>query len=130
MSARILIVDDDKEVREIVMFVLSRNGFEVVAAEDGRQLQRLLDICLKEEIGQLPDLIMLDVMMPGEDGYQICYNLRHDPATRHIPIIIITAHTEDIYQRISVDLGAIQHITKPFHPLALAEQVKGLLKMR
>ena len=126
MSRRILIVDDDKEVREIVMFVLSRHGFEVIAAEDGWQLQQLL----KEEIVGLPDLIMLDVMIPGGDGYQICHNLRQDPTTRHIPIIILTAHTEDIYQRISVDLGAVQHITKPFHPLVLAEQVKGLLQMR
>lgn len=106
------------------MFVLSRHGFEVVAAEDGRRLQHLL----KEGMVELPDLIMLDVMIPGEDGYQICHHLRHDPVTQSIPIIILTAHAEDIYQRISEDVGAVQHITKPFHPLVLAEQVKGLLK--
>ena len=122
MSKRIIVVDDDKEVREIITFVLSHNGFEVITASSGQQLQYLL-------VSQLPDLIILDVMMPGEDGYRICSSLRSDPQTRHIPVMIITAHVEDIYKRISVDLGAAQHMTKPFHPLELAERVKILLEM-
>ena len=122
MSKRIIAVDDDKEVREIITFVLSCNGFEVETASNGQQLQLLLSS------QQAPDLIILDVMMPGEDGYRICKGLRDDPQTQHIPIMIITGHTEDIYQRVSVDLGAVQHMTKPFHPLELAEKVKALLE--
>ena len=123
MSKRIIVVDDDKEVQEIVTFVLRRNGFEVSAVSDGQQLQHLLNT----DHFQLPDLIILDVMMPGRNGYQICSDLRSNPEMQHIPIMIITAHAEDIYERISVDMGAAQHITKPFHPLELAEKVKALL---
>lgn len=121
MAKRVLIVDDHKEIREIATFVLMCNGFEVDTAASGRQLQHILS-------GQLPDLIILDVMMPGMDGYYICRSLRNDPLTQHIPIMIITAHIEDIYERISGDLGAVEHLTKPFHPLELAERVKALLQ--
>ena len=121
MSKRIFVVDDDKEIREIVMFVLKRNGFEVAAACNGQQLQHLL-------IQHTPDLIILDVMMPGEDGYHIFSNLRSDPQARHIPVVIMTSHPEDIYERISVDLGAAEHMTKPFHPFELMEKVKALLQ--
>ena len=66
--------------------------------------------------------------MPGEDGYQIFNTLRSDPQTRHIPVVIMTAHAEDIYERISVDLGAAKHMIKPFHPFELVEKVKVLLQ--
>lgn len=119
MQKHIVVVDDDKEIREIITFALTHNGFDVATASTGAQLQRLLDT-------RMPDLILLDVMMPGQDGYQIFYHLRNDVLTRHIPVIIMTAHSEDIYARISHDLGAT-HITKPFHPLDLVERVKTLL---
>ncbi len=126
MSKRVIVVDDDREVQEIVTFVLTCHGFEVVAASNGLQLQQLLTT----ESFHLPDLIILDVMMPGEDGYQICRGLRSDPQTQNIPVMIITAHSEGIYERISRDLGAAQHMTKPFHPLELAEKVKVLLERK
>jgi DNA-binding response OmpR family regulator len=119
MVQHIVVVDDDKEIREIITFALGHNGFEVAAASNGAQLQNLLAV-------RVPDLILLDVMMPGQDGYQIFYRLRTDPLTRHVPVIIMTAHAEDIYARISHDLGAA-HLTKPFHPLAMVEKVKALL---
>ena len=120
MLKRIIVVDDDKEIREIITFVLTHHGFKVSAASDGQQLQHLL-------IQLIPDLIILDVMMPGEDGYHICSSLRSNAQTRHIPVIIMTAHVEDIYERISLDLGVADHITKPFHPVELVEKVKVLL---
>lgn|SRR5579859_1967360 len=122
MHRRVLIVDDDKEIREIVTFALTCNGFEVIALSSGQQLQLQL-----HEMAALPDLIILDVMMPGEDGYHICSMLRSSPYTGHIPVMIMTAHAEHIYEQISVDLGAAMHMTKPFHPLKLVEQVKQLL---
>ncbi len=119
MSKYIVVVDDDKEIREIITFALTQNGFEVAVANNGAQLRSLLEV-------RAPDLVILDVMMPGQDGYQIFYHLHNDIQTRQIPIIIMTAHAEDIYARISHDLGAI-HLTKPFHPLDLVEKVKSLL---
>src|SRR6266704_5718276 len=77
MSKRIIVVDDDKEIREIVTFVLNRNGFEVAVACNGRQLEHLL-------AAQMPDLIILDVTMPGQDGYEIFSGLRSDPQTQQI----------------------------------------------
>lgn len=121
MTKRVFIVDDDREIREIITFALSQHGFEVAAVNNGEQLQRLLT-------SHLPDLIILDIMMPGENGYQIFNSLRRDAQTQHIPVMIMTAHSEHIYQRISVDLGADEHITKPFHPLDLVERVKALLQ--
>lgn len=121
MTHRVVVVDDDKEVQEIVTFVLRRNGFDVAVASDGQQLQNVLTTTA-------PDLIILDVMMPGLDGYQIFANLRENAATRHIPVIIMTAHVENIYERISLDLGAAEHIIKPFHPLDLVGKVQRLLQ--
>src|SRR2546430_4136551 len=77
MSKRIVVVDDDKEVQEIITFALTRNGFDVSVASHGQHLQQLL-------AAQTPDLIILDVMMPGVDGYQIFGSLRTNPSTRHI----------------------------------------------
>ncbi|HZU70123.1 MAG TPA: response regulator [Ktedonobacteraceae bacterium] len=122
MPKQIIVVDDDKEVREIITFALTRTGFEVHAASNDRQLEDLLAV-------QMPDLIILDVMMPGMDGYSLFEHLRSRLETRHVPVIIMTAHAEDIYQRISLDLGAAQHITKPFHPLEVVEKVKKLLQV-
>ena len=121
MAHRVVVVDDDKEIQEIVTFVLSRNGFDVAVASDGHQLQDVLATTA-------PDLIILDVMMPGIDGYQIFSSLRANAATLHIPVIIMTAHAENIYERISLDLGAAEHITKPFHPLDLVGKVQRLLQ--
>ncbi|HEY0753064.1 MAG TPA: response regulator [Ktedonobacteraceae bacterium] len=119
MAQHIVVVDDDKEIREIITFALGHHGFEVVAASNGAQL-------LKQLAVHIPDLILLDIMMPGQDGYQIFYTLRTNPLTSHIPVIIMTAHAEDIYARITSDLGAV-HLTKPFHPLEMVEKVKALL---
>jgi two-component system phosphate regulon response regulator OmpR len=120
MAKRILVVDDDEGMREIVVFVLGRYGFIVETIADGKQLDHRLAL-------QRPDLIILDIMMPGKDGYQICRNLRKNPETRHIPVMILTALAEDIYKRISDDLGVAQHLIKPFHPLVLVESVQKIL---
>lgn len=120
MPNRVVVVDDDKEVQEIVTFALKRNGFEVAVASNGQQLQDMLAT-------YTPDLVILDVMMPGLDGYQLFGSLRRNAATAHVPVIIMTAHAENIYERISLDLGAAVHITKPFHPLELVGRVQGLL---
>ena len=120
MKQRILIVDDEAGIREIIAFILEHHGFLVEKVESGKQLYQRLAV-------QLPDLIILDVMMPGEDGYKICRTLQRDPVTRQIPVVMITAHVEDIYKRISDDLGVAKHITKPFHSMVLVECVRAIL---
>ena len=122
MPKRIIVVDDDKEIREIVTFVLNCNGFDVAVAGNGQQLHHLL-------ASQMPDLIILDVMMPGQNGYELFSSLRSNPHTQQIPIIIMTARPENIFERISADLGAAKHVTKPFHPLDLVDTVKALLQI-
>jgi len=92
----------------------------VEAAANGLQLRQMLASCL-------PDLIILDIMMPGIDGYRLCAELKSNKQTHKIPIIMMTAHADGIYQRISADLGVEEHMTKPFHPLELAEKVVALL---
>lgn len=119
MRKHIVVVDDDKEIREIITFALTHNGFDVSTAGDGLQLQHVLS-------ARQPDLILLDVMMPGQDGYHIFHCLRNDPSTQHIPVIMMTAHAEHIYAQMSSNLGA-EHITKPFHPLEVIEKVKSIL---
>lgn len=121
MSKRILVVDDDQHIREIVTFALTRHHYEVTTAENGQQLTELLT-------SLQPDLVILDVMMPGLDGYHLFGSLQQHPSFRQIPVIIMTAHAEAIYEQISLDLGASEHITKPFHPLDLVEKVQKLLK--
>lgn len=121
MSHRIMIVDDDREIREILTFALTRHGFDVVVAENGQQFRQELP-------NFKPEVILLDVMMPGLDGYKLFTQLRQEESTRDIPVIIMTAHDEDIYERISIDLGASLHVTKPFHPLDLVEKVRTLLQ--
>lgn len=122
MPKYVIVVDDDKETREIVTFALKHNNFEVASVYNGQQLRQWLSTT-----SRLPDLIILDVMMPGEDGYQVCVSLRDNPLTTHIPIMMMTGHAEHIYERISTDLGVALHITKPFHPQELVERVQQLL---
>jgi DNA-binding response OmpR family regulator len=121
MSKRIVVADDDKEIRETITFVLVRYGFQVDAISSGQQLHHFLAF-------QLPDLIILDVVMPGEDGYHIYRALQANPMTHNIPVMMITTHAEDIYERISIDLGAVQHMTMPFHPHTLVEKVQAILE--
>jgi CheY-like chemotaxis protein len=121
MAKRILVIDDDEHIREIVLFALTRHDYDVTLAANGLQLQELLKT-------YTPDLIILDVMMPGLDGYRLFGELRQNPSTAHIPVVIMTAHAEKIYERISIDLGVSDHITKPFHPLELVSKVQHLLE--
>lgn len=118
----ILVVDDDKAIREIAVFALSHSGFAAGAVANDRQLW--------EELAKgLPDLLVVDVMMPGRNGYQICQLLRREERSRALPIIVMTAHDEGIYARLSADVGALHHLTKPFHPLELVELCRDVLEV-
>jgi two-component system OmpR family response regulator len=119
----VLYVDDDADIREIVQMSLSLDGELAVQLSDGgeRALASMRDQC--------PDLVMLDVMMPGMDGPSILAQMRADELLQHIPVIFMTAKTNASEVARFRDLSAIGVIAKPFDPMALCEQVKALWRV-
>lgn len=121
--AKILVVDDEPDAVELVEFNLKNAGFEVVTAADGAA-------ALKKARTSLPDLIVLDVMLPEVDGLEVCKLLRRDAATSGIPIIMLTAKAAEIDRVLGLELGADDYLTKPFSPRELMLRIKGLLRRR
>lgn len=117
----IFIVEDDLDIREMESYALKSSGFEVTACSSGAELFEALE---KDE----PELIMLDIMLPGEDGLSILSRLREDPKTRLTPIIMVTAKTSEIDKVKGLDRGADDYITKPFGVMELVSRVKALLR--
>ncbi|MEI8029095.1 MAG: two-component system response regulator OmpR [Comamonadaceae bacterium] len=118
---KIMIVDDDVRIRDLLRRYLTQEGFEVLQAEDGKSLTRLL---LRETV----DLIVLDLMMPGEDGLSICRRLR--AANDHTPIIMLTAKGEDVDRIVGLEVGADDYLGKPFNPRELLARVHAVLRRR
>ncbi|GIL09237.1 MAG: transcriptional regulator [Chloroflexota bacterium] len=120
MSEKILIVDDDIDSLKLIGLMLQRHGYEVVAASAGVQ-------ALSKAMADRPDLIILDIMMPDMDGYEVCRRLRANPETRPIPIIMFTAKTLVDDKVAGFEAGADDYLTKPTHPAELASRVKAIL---
>lgn len=120
MPDKILIVDDDIDSLKLIGLMLQRHGYEVVAANAGNQ-------ALSKAVSDHPDLIILDVMMPDMDGYEVCRRLRANPDTRAIPIIMFTAKTLVDDKVAGFEAGADDYLTKPTHPAELASRVKTIL---
>ncbi len=120
MAERILIVDDDIDSLKLIGLMLQRQGYEIAAANSGNQ-------ALNKVIGEPPDLIILDVMMPDMDGYEVCRRLRSDAKTQDIPIIMFTAKTLVDDKVAGFEAGADDYLTKPTHPAELASRVKAVL---
>lgn len=120
MSRRdhIVIVDDDAEIRSLLEDYLGRNGYDASSAAGGRELSRLLE-------RRRADLIVLDIMLPGEDGFEICRRLR---AESDVPIIMLTARDEDTDKIVGLELGADDYLAKPFNPRELLARIKGVLR--
>ena len=118
---RIAVVDDDARIRDLLRRYLSQEGFEVLLAEDGKALNRLLT---RENI----DLIVLDLMMPGEDGLSICRRLR--AANDTTPIIMLTAKVEDVDRIVGLEVGADDYLPKPFNPRELLARIHAVLRRR
>lgn len=121
MNAKILVVDDEPDALELVRFNLKNAGFEVVTAADGAQ-------AVKKARALLPDLILLDIMLPEVDGMEACKLLRRDPATTAIPIVMLTAKAAEIDRVLGLELGADDYVTKPFSPRELVLRVKAVLR--
>ncbi|MDD4766407.1 MAG: response regulator transcription factor [Desulfotomaculaceae bacterium] len=119
--SKILVVEDEKNILELVRFNLERAGFEVIATPDGA---RGLEMAREE----LPDLIILDVMLPGMNGFEVCRELQHDSATRFIPVIFLSARAGELDRVLGLEMGADDYIVKPFSPRELVARVKARLR--
>ena len=119
-KGKILVVDDEIYIVHILDFSLGMEGYEVSTALDGEQ-------ALEKARAEKPDLIVLDIMMPKLDGYETCKILKGDPATRDIPVILLSAKGRNIDQKIGFEVGADDYITKPFSPRKLVERINGIL---
>ena len=121
MNKKILIVDDEPDALELIAFNLKAAGFEVATAEDG-------DEGLRMARALLPALIVLDVMMPGMNGTEVCKRLKSEINTASIPIIMLTSKAAEIDRVLRLELGASDYVTKPFSPRELVLRVKNLLR--
>lgn len=121
--ARVMAVDDDHVIRGLLEVNLEMEGHEVITAVDG---QDALDRVREEN----PDLILLDVMMPNVNGWQVAETLKSDPATRNIPIVFLSARAMEADVRKGTDLGVQAYVTKPFDPIDLMELVNRLIAER
>ena len=118
--ARILVVDDDPDVRRLVEMKLHLDGIETVSAADGAEA---LEILGQESI----DLVVLDLMMPVMDGYEVCRRMQADPALSSTPVIMLTARAQANDIEAGFDIGATDYIVKPFSPRELLSRVRGVL---
>jgi DNA-binding response OmpR family regulator len=116
----IMIVDDDREIRELAGNFLKKNGLEVTFAADGRQMRQLLE-------SMTVDLIVLDIMMPGDDGLVLCRELRSGKH-RRIPIVLLTARSDDMDRVLGLEMGADDYLVKPFVARELLARIKAVLR--
>jgi len=119
-KGKILVVDDEVNITQILEFSIGAEGYEVIAAQNGEEA---IDKARREQ----PDLIILDIMMPIIDGYEACRILKANPLTKHIPVILLTAKGRDIDKRLGYEVGATDYIIKPFSPNKLIDRIHKLL---
>ena len=121
MSQRILIVEDEADIAELLAYKLGQQGYQVETCERG-------DTAFEQIRQRAPDLVLLDLMLPGLDGLEVCRMLRRAPATSAIPIIMLTARAEEVDRIVGLELGADDYIVKPFSPREVALRVKAVLR--
>ncbi len=120
MSKKILVVDDDPHIREVVMFALEKAGMKVVQAEDGAK-------ALQQANAATPDLIVLDISMPELDGLEVCRQLRKNS---DVPILFLSSRDEEIDKIIGLEIGGDDYVTKPFSPRELVARINAILKRK
>jgi two-component system OmpR family response regulator len=120
-TAHILVVDDDWEIRQLVGDYLRKNGFRVSLAAEGRQMREMLDVARI-------DLIVLDLMLPGDDGLTLCRTLRAMPAFAQMPVLMLTARGEPIDRVVGLEMGADDYLQKPFEPRELLARIRNILR--
>jgi len=121
MRKRIVVVEDEEDILDIIIYNLNREGYEVLGAKDGAGG---LDLVSRE----VPDLVLLDIMLPGLDGIEVCRRMKAESATARIPIIMVSARGEESDVVLGLGLGADDYIPKPFKPRELVARVKAVLR--
>ncbi|MCP9266733.1 phosphate regulon transcriptional regulator PhoB [Xenorhabdus sp. XENO-1] len=121
MAKRILVVEDEAQIREMVCLVLEQNGYQAVEAED-------YDVAVGRLSEPYPDLVLLDWMLPGGSGIQLIKQMKRDSSTRDIPVMMVTARGEEEDRVRGLDVGADDYITKPFSPKELVARIKAVLR--
>ncbi|GEK46324.1 response regulator [Halomonas pacifica] len=116
--ATLIVVDDDPEIRELLADYLGRHGYRALTAEDGEALRALL-------ARETPDLLIVDLMLPGDDGFTLCRELRRDS---EVPIIMLTASADETDRILGLELGADDYLGKPFNPRELLARIKAVLR--
>ncbi|MBN1764761.1 MAG: response regulator transcription factor [Sedimentisphaerales bacterium] len=122
-DSKIVLVDDEDAILELLTYNFSRQGYEVFCAETGREALRLID-------SRKPEIIILDLMLPDIDGLEICKQLKRNPRTEQIPIVMLTAKGEEADIVTGLELGADDYVTKPFSFKVLASRVRNILNRR
>lgn len=120
-KGNILVIEDEEDILELVRYNLAKEGYEVICATTGEE-------GLGVAKSKLPTLVVLDLMLPGVDGLEVCRLLKTDSKTRHIPIVILTARSEEVDVVAGLELGADDYITKPFSPRVLIARVRTVLR--
>ena len=119
-KGKILVVDDEIYIVHILDFSLGMEGYEVITALDGEQ-------ALERMKAERPDLVVLDIMMPKLDGYEVCKAIKSNPTTKQTPVILLSAKGRNVDQKLGFDVCADDYITKPFSPRKLVERINQLL---
>lgn len=118
---KIMVVDDEADIRELIKFNLEKEGFDVILVSDGESA--LVEARLRN-----PDLIILDVMLPGIDGVEVCFKLKSDSAYKSIPIVMLSARSDESDQLVGLKIGADDYLVKPFSPKVLVAKVTAMLR--
>jgi len=122
-TEHILVVDDEEEILELVSYNLAKAGYRVTSVTSGED-------AIKTARSKLPDLVLLDLMLPGVDGFEVCNTLKRDSRTANIPIVMLTARGEEADVVSGLELGADDYITKPFSPRVLLARIKAVLRRK
>lgn len=123
MQGRILVVDDDREVVRLIRAYLEDAGFTVLVAYNGETAVHILH-------RELPDLVLLDLMLPDRDGWDVTRTIRADPKVRNTPIIMLTARVDDTDKIVGLEMGADDYVTKPYNPREVVARVKARLRVQ
>ena len=121
MSSKILIVDDEQDIVDLVGYNLEKSGYKTIRAYDGES-------GLRKALAEGPDLVLLDVMLPGLDGWEVCKRLRANEKTARLPVMMLTAKGDETEKVLGLELGADDYLTKPFSPKELVARVRALLR--